>query len=551
MSRRWVWWLLAVIILLGAGLRLYALEKKSLWSDEVATIASAMGNSIDPDAYAFRGERFDPEAPVPAAAYREKATQSHGAGNLAATADVLRYNVHPPLFFGLMNVWIHAFGLDPGTLRLPAVLFGILCIPLMFLVARRLVPDHGDAVGLLSASLMAFSAYQVSHSQDARQYTLLVLVGLSAVWFALRLVESQRPAGRLPDWAGLVLSLAVGMYSQYFFATFVAFVYILLLWRRRNAAFLKAMALSLVALILLGLPWLPYFKDQLAFLKSVGHYTGGLWDPVKLPEKLWRIFSEFLMQESRLGRIVPLVLFGAAGLSWLNRWLEARRSGETPPAWRPELTVILLWIGVIAGGQILIDLLKDSHTATIRRYMLLASPAFYLLVAYALVKLRLPDERMWFRQDPLLVRRLLMGLTVGLVLFNALHMLIARHHSSDEYKQAAAWIAGQARPGDLLLVNKTGAIAVGMACYLPPKTPMLGVDATSSDDLMPNSPRMIRLEGLLDDYRRFWVAYSHAAPSTRKRLDDWFVAHGYTISAQERFPGVRVLLYAKPSPEPI
>ncbi len=537
MNRRRVWVILVVLVLLGAGLRLYKLDEKSLWSDEVATIASAMGNSIDPDAYRLRGEAFDPPGLVPASEYRLKATRSHGAGNFEATARVLEFNVHPPLFFFMMNLWLHAFGLGEAAMRMPAVLFGMFCIPMAFLAGRRLWPEEGERFGLLAAALVAVSAYQVSHAQDARQYTLLVFLALAAIWFALRLVQSGRPAGRFADWLGLVLCLAAGMYSQYFFANFVLFVYGWLAWqKRRQPVFLKAMALSLGGLALLGLPWLPHFSRQLVFVKAVGHYTAGLWNPLQLPEKLWRIFSEFLLQDSRPGRVLPLLIFGMAAWPWLRAWRQARQSGDRSPAWPPVLGMLLLWMLAVAGGQILIDLLKQSHTATIRRYMLLASPAFYFLIAYALLRVRSPG---W--------RRGLVGLTLGWMLCNAGLMLGSRHRGSDEFKQAAAWIEAQSRPGDVVLVNKSGAIAVGMALYLPETMPMLGLEAQPVSALKEDAPQMRRLEKSLARRSRVWVVYSHAAPSTRNRLRNWFEARRYHQGEEKKVPGVRVLLYEKPS----
>ena len=123
-----------------------------------------MGNSIDPDAYVLRGENFDPPRPAPASEYLKKATQSHGAFNWKRTADVLKANVHPPFFFALMNPWIHAFGFSADVLRWPAVLFGVLCLPMMFVLAWRLGrlnahwPDVDvKSFALVSTALLAFS----------------------------------------------------------------------------------------------------------------------------------------------------------------------------------------------------------------------------------------------------------------------------------------------------------------------------------------------------------------------------------------------------------
>ena len=58
--------ILAIIIVIGSLLRLYDVSGKSLWTDEIATIASANGQSIDPDAYELNGQSFDPVTAQPA-----------------------------------------------------------------------------------------------------------------------------------------------------------------------------------------------------------------------------------------------------------------------------------------------------------------------------------------------------------------------------------------------------------------------------------------------------------------------------------------------------
>jgi uncharacterized membrane protein len=543
--------LLLMITLIGAAARLYRLEEKSLWSDEVATIATSLGNSIDPQAYRLRGEAFDPPQPVPARVYAEKATYSHGAGNFTQTAEVLKANVHPPLFFWLMNLWIHAFGSDPGVLRLPAAIFGILAIPLIGWLALKIFDLNGTApeahqahwqrygFSLLSAAFMALSAYQVDHAQDARQYTFLVVLALLAVGLAARLVLLSGQGW--PAWLGLAMVLAMGLYTQYFFVVFAGFVLLYLGWQgRRNTQFLLKLALTAGLVGLLALPWLDIFQVQMTFFKTVGHYTAGLWNPVRLPEKLWRIVCEFFLPKNTLGKLIPLLVLCAA---LLIGWARRKKTGEKSlPELRflsPALVLILLWLGLVIGGQVALDILKNTQTATIRRYLLLASPACYLLLAYSLVWMGAGfNGRRW---QPLLTA----GLTVlmlGLMAGDTIHVLLGRHTSSDEFRQAAAWINKEYQSGDLVLVSKSGAMATGMALYLKSETRMLGVDVQEYQELADGSPLMQRLDRAVDGRPRVWLVFSHAARSTRFRLDAWLAENHFQPVESRKVPGVRVSL---------
>ncbi|WP_373530984.1 hypothetical protein [Vampirovibrio sp.] len=553
--------MLALIVLLGVGVRFYKLDEKSLWSDEVATIATSLGNSIDPDAYRLRGERFDPPAPVPALVYKSKATQSHGAANFGRTAEVLKANVHPPLFFWLMNLWIHGVGLEPGLLRVPAALFGVLSIFLCFGLSLRLADldavqfsaNQRQGFALLTSAMLALSAYQVDHAQDARQYTLLLCLALTAVWQVVGLAQSQ---GRgFLKWVLLALILAAGLYAQYFFLLFAVFVFAVLLWRGRSQKRVWVGSLTCLGLIgLLLLPWASsIFQAQLVFLKLAGHYTSGLWHPVQLPEKLWRIFCEFFMPGSKAGKWLPLlILLGWGSSVWCadqrnrNHRLEKNQSLQKPWALSPVLALCLMWLVCLTGEQILLDLLKNTHTATIRRYLFLVSPACYLLLAYALFAMRRHWRPSRWRWLPVVLGTVL--LTVMSV--DTFYALFKAHTSSDEFKQAAAYINGQSGPHDLVLVNKTGAMAVGLAYYLKPETRMWGVNVSTAQDLRPGAPLLTQLTRMLPAgpcEGRVWLVFSHSATSTRERLQAWLAQNNYQAGPEFKVPGVRVLQAGCPS----
>lgn len=547
-QKRWPVFLLLCVLLIGFVARFYKLDEKSLWSDEIATIATSMGNSIDPEAYSLRNERFDPPAPVTAKAYQLRATQSHGKNNLGQTAWVLKDNIHPPLFFWLMNLWIQAFGLDAGVLRVPAALFGVLSVALVYALAlklTRLSPDSFSEKGrqgfaLLAASLMAFSAYHVDHAQDARQYTLLIGLALGAVWLMVDLIQKQGKGW--PQWLLLALLLAAGLYTQYFFFLFMVFVLGRLLWQSRyGTAFLTGVLSCGLLIALLFVPWLGIFKQQMAFLAIAGHYTAGLWNPVQLPEKLWRVFCEFFLPDSKLGKLIPLLILLGWGLS--NRFAKKQKKSAAFTA--PVLGVTLSWLLFLGFGQIILDILRDAHTATIRRYLLLTSPAAALLLAYALYAMfwNLKQSRwQWAAVG-------LTGLLLLLMGADTANALLKSHTSSDEFKLAATRINQLSGPNDLVLVHKTGAMAVGMAYYLKPETRMLGLDIPNTNALLPNAPLIGKLSGIVQKLprdSRVWLVFSHAAPSVRSRLGHWLMGEGYRVGPEYKVPGVRVYEAKRP-----
>ncbi len=108
------------------------------------------------------------------------------------------------IYFLLMRGWIH-LGQSEAWLRLPSALFGIASIPLIFVVARKFM---GPRPPWRAAALLTFSPTHVSYSQEARSYTLTILLVLLSTYCFRAAVDS----GRRRDWG---LWTAVGILAFY------------------------------------------------------------------------------------------------------------------------------------------------------------------------------------------------------------------------------------------------------------------------------------------------------------------------------------------------
>src|SRR5207244_11332534 len=105
--------------------------------------------------------------------------------------------VTPPLSYVLAWPWAHVFGTQEAALRSFSALLGIAVVPVAYLAGRELV---SHATGLVAAALVAFNPLLVWYSQEARPYSLLVL--LSGLSFLLFVAALERPSGKiLGGWA--------------------------------------------------------------------------------------------------------------------------------------------------------------------------------------------------------------------------------------------------------------------------------------------------------------------------------------------------------------
>jgi 4-amino-4-deoxy-L-arabinose transferase-like glycosyltransferase len=111
---------------------------------------------------------------------------------------------HPPLHYILVRMCEKLLGGDAEwILRLPSLTAGILCIPAIFLLGRVL---HSARLGLVAAIVMAVDLSMVEQSQQARMYTLGMLMLLLTLALLARCITAPRDG--IWTWIGLGLLLA-------------------------------------------------------------------------------------------------------------------------------------------------------------------------------------------------------------------------------------------------------------------------------------------------------------------------------------------------------
>ena len=102
-----------------------------------------------------------------------------------------------PLFFLLLRPWLALSGHSEFALRFPAMFFGVLSVPLLYVLLARLA---GRPVALVGALLMATAPYGVWYGQEAKMYSLLTVLAPAALLAIVWLRERAPGAAWLP-WA--------------------------------------------------------------------------------------------------------------------------------------------------------------------------------------------------------------------------------------------------------------------------------------------------------------------------------------------------------------
>jgi mannosyltransferase len=154
----------------------------------------------------------------------------------------------PPLYYLLAWPWAHVVGSAEAALRALSALFGIAIVPVAYLAGREIV---SRGAGLALAALVAFNPLLVWYSQEARPYSLLVLMCALSLLFCARAVR-RREERSLWLWAGVS---ALALLTHYFAAFLVVPEGLLLAWawRPRWRAFAAGAAVGTVGAALIPL----------------------------------------------------------------------------------------------------------------------------------------------------------------------------------------------------------------------------------------------------------------------------------------------------------
>ena len=96
--------------------------------------------------------------------------------------------------------------IEPWAVRLPTFLAGVLVIPTVYFLARRL---YGRPPAVIAACLVAGVDYLVKYSADARGYMLMTLLTLLAFWAGTYVLQHKN---RLV-WMGLAALCALGFFT--------------------------------------------------------------------------------------------------------------------------------------------------------------------------------------------------------------------------------------------------------------------------------------------------------------------------------------------------
>lgn len=244
------WALLVLAIALGVGLRWFWLDYKFFWEDEVSTALRMAGYNpltlaaqFDPPQLTTVGDLLAYQFP-------------RSDRPLGAVLTNLRTEgtIHTPLYFVLTYLWVRLgmIGAEPSIAltRSFSTVVSLVTLPCFYGLALALFRCRLTA--LVAVALMASSPFHALYAQEARPYSLYLLLTVLSGWALVVACRRNRPW----LWGVYGLTVMAGLYSflLYTLVLLAHTAYGCLGWR--DGAVFRRFATATLAGTLALVPWL-------------------------------------------------------------------------------------------------------------------------------------------------------------------------------------------------------------------------------------------------------------------------------------------------------
>jgi len=420
---------LAIVLLPAFALRIWLLGDQNIWWDEGLAI------------WAVR--------------------QGWGQTTLWTASDV-----HPPLYFWLLWIWVRLAGENEFSARFLSLACGLVTVAALYPLGKFLL---GRKVALVSAMLLAFSRFHIWWSQEMRMYIVATMWGVLSLYTLLRWLQ-------LEGWLGLeeappdqkrhvrlgvlyVLTTAAGLYTLYLFITIVVIEDIFclyLLFRQppeKRRYFVIHWLLSQLAIVGLFIPWLAIALPRMRswsvatpfdFRVLVQLYATLLTLGIStyIERYIWQVVPFFLIivvAQGFLGHLRAQSESDTKAITSGGSDKGGVKAGITPTAF---LLFLFLLIPLVVVYMVTQPRGLFYAPRVEARYLVLFAPAFYVLLAWSLVIL-------YYR-----ARWLGLG-AVAFVVVMFLWTLPGHYvgrYLRDEHQTMVRIIAAYAEPGDAVLL---------------------------------------------------------------------------------------------------
>jgi 4-amino-4-deoxy-L-arabinose transferase-like glycosyltransferase len=392
---------ISLILLLGMILRLVFITRESFWHDEIMT-ALSMKLSLF-----------------------EMVRERMAAG-------------HSPLYFIIVYPFARLLGNNELILRLPSAIASIVSIYVFYLLAKKLFTDQKTVN--ISTLFFSMSALNIYFSYEARMYSFCVLFIILSFYYLLRSIDENYAT----LWVYYASSAAFAVYlSAVTIPVILSQAAYVIIRRKKWAAFLVSIASAAVLYVPMALYYLKMKKlgfiewlDPVTIRTFTEFLNGFAFKPVPLAG--WPLSYVSFMEYASLVAVL-LILIGVI-ITFADAW-KSRKIDDDPRA----AIFLLAWLVVPIFIEYLYTIFKQPMLGP-KRYIIVLSPAFYMLLGLAIKKIS--KERI--RDLTTIVLIILFSVTL-ITFFNV--------QTREDWRGAISYIDKSMKPGEVLFGDISTATA--------------------------------------------------------------------------------------------
>jgi mannosyltransferase len=432
-----------------------------------------------------------------------------------------RREANMSLYYLLLRIWLH-LGQSEAFIRALSVILGLAAIPILYLLGRRLFSLRA---GLIAALLLAVNANHVRYSQEARSYSLMVLLCAASSLFFLKCLELPSRRNRI----AYVLFSAAAVYAHFY-----------------SVLLIIAQGLSLLFLERESIPremkkdwrWITLLVSPIAvFVATTG--AGPLrWIPRPEFKDLWELGLRLTGNDGALLFVAYAIAVMAAIVPMRSGSIRQRVNWEN---WRYRFLLLWLLFPILS-----VLALSFARPLFLQRYFILCLPALLLLAAAGLSRIRSG----WLMTLAALV---LAGLSVQGTESYYRHDF--ENAQRDNWRAASQYILANYQPDDALVFH----IPMGRIPYEYYHSLQAQASAGPAVLYPSHGPQVVfldfvekpsynQLAQLIPRYRRLWLVLSYAkgpsGPDETSTALAKVIAADHPNMESHDFTGVEVFLYS-------
>jgi uncharacterized membrane protein len=330
-----------------------------------------------------------------------------------------RREANMSLYYLMLRGWLH-FASSPFFIRSLSVIISLATLPAIFWLASEL---YDRKVALFAVALMTFNAYSIRYAQEARSYSLFVLLATLSSGFFISVVRKRSRR----NWWGYVLAGVLAIYAHLYALLLLAAHWLSL--RRSKIACPHSLRRAWICVGIASLPILIFAaKTGAGPIRWIRR--PGLHDALEFADHL----------TGNAGWPLVLLYVGACIVAIFapDNAAPASEEESTWPSWRVRF--LTLWLLFPVGATLLLSLARPLFVS---RYFIFCLPALLILAAAGLARLR----KSW-----------LSALTLAAMLLFSLQGTLSYYDHDfdlqrDDSQGATNYILSHAQAGDVILFH--------------------------------------------------------------------------------------------------